>query len=61
VFTLSFRGNVPDLRNLMHDPLLSGQHLPLLLAFMGAGALYAVAVFIGRPSPHRCCSTARST
>jgi uncharacterized membrane protein len=46
VFALSFRGSVPDLGNLMHDLLLSGRHLPLLLAFMGAGALYAAAVFM---------------
>lgn len=46
VFALSFRGNVPEFGNLMHELLLSGQHLPLLLAFMGAGALYAAGVFM---------------
>lgn len=46
VFALSFRGNVPDLGNLVHDLLLSGQHLPLLLAFIGAGALYAIGVLM---------------
>ena len=46
VFALSFGGNVPDLGNLVHDLLLSGRHLPLLLAFMAAGALYAAAVFM---------------
>lgn len=46
VFALSFGGNVPDLGNLMHDLLWSGRHLPLLLAFMGAGAAYAAGVFM---------------
>lgn len=45
VFALSYGGTVPDLANLMSDLLFSGRYLPLLLSFMGAGALYALVVF----------------
>lgn len=45
VFALSFGGQVPDLGNLVGEVLFSGKHLPLLVAFMAAGALYALAVF----------------
>ena len=45
VFALSFGGRVPDLGNLVGDVVFSGQHLPLLIAFTSAGAIYALAVF----------------
>jgi uncharacterized membrane protein len=45
VFALSFGGVVPDLGNLVQDLLFSGQHRALLLAFVGAGAVFAILVF----------------
>lgn len=47
VFALTFGGNVPDLGNIVRDVLLSGEHGRLALSFMGAGALFAAAVFVG--------------
>jgi uncharacterized membrane protein len=46
VFALSYGGAVPDLRNLMADIFLSGQHLPLALAFIGTGAVLAAVVYL---------------
>lgn len=45
IFALSYGGNVPDLSAVVRDVLSSGEYWPLLLAFFGAGAAFAVMVF----------------
>ncbi len=45
VFALSYGGTVPDAKHPLADILLSGNYLPLLVAFFGIGGLYALAVF----------------
>jgi uncharacterized membrane protein len=45
IFALTYGGQVPALAALLSDVLLSGDHLPLVLAFFGAGAVFAVMVF----------------
>jgi uncharacterized membrane protein len=45
VFALSYGGTVPDLSAVMRDVLFSGNYLPLTLAFLGSGALFAAMVF----------------
>lgn len=45
IFALSYGGRDPDLSNFLGDVLLSGEYLPLLAAFFGAGALFAAAVY----------------
>ena len=45
VFALSYGGTVPDLSAVMRDVLFSGNYLPLALAFLGSGALFAAMVF----------------
>lgn len=46
VFALSFGGTVPDLSRLAQDLLFSGNYLPLVLSFVGVGALLAASVFV---------------
>jgi len=45
VFALSYGGTVPDLSAVMRDVLFSGNYLPLTVAFLGSGALFAAMVF----------------
>lgn len=45
IFALTYGGNVPDLSALVRDVLLSGEYWPLVLAFFGVGAAFAVMVF----------------
>jgi uncharacterized membrane protein len=45
VFALSYGGKVPDLSAVVRDVIFSGQHVPLLLAFVGLGAVLALMVF----------------
>lgn len=45
LFALSYGGRDPDLTNFLADVLLSGEYVPLLVAFFGAGALFAAVVF----------------
>jgi uncharacterized membrane protein len=45
VFALFVGEPVPDPANLLAEIVFSGQHVPLLLAFCGVGALLAAAVF----------------
>jgi uncharacterized membrane protein len=45
IFALSYGGNVPDLSAVIQDVLFSGEYWPLLLAFFGVGAAFAVMAF----------------
>ena len=45
IFALSYGGRDPDLSNFLADVLFSGEYGALLLAFFGAGALFAATVF----------------
>ncbi len=45
VFALSYGGQVPDKHNPLGDILFSGNYVPLLVAFFGSGAVFALAVF----------------
>lgn len=45
IFALFVGDQIPDVAHLGRDLLYSGQHLPLLVAFLGSGALLAALVF----------------
>jgi uncharacterized membrane protein len=45
IFALFYGGQVPDLSRIVTDVLGSGQYLPLVIAYMGTGAVFAAAVF----------------
>lgn len=45
LFALLYGGRDPDLSNFLVDVLFSGEYVPLLIAFFGAGALFAAVVF----------------
>jgi len=45
LFALMYGGRDPDLTNFLADVLFSGEYVPLLIAFFGAGALFAAVVF----------------
>lgn len=45
IFALSYGGDVPDLSAVVRDVLFSGEYWPLLLAFFGVGAVFALMVF----------------
>lgn len=45
IFALSYGGQVPDLSAVVQDVLFSGAYGPLLLAFFGVGAAFALMVF----------------
>jgi uncharacterized membrane protein len=46
IFALFYGGQVPDLSRIVADVLVSGQYWPLVIAYMGIGALFAAAVFV---------------
>jgi uncharacterized membrane protein len=45
IFALFYSGNIASVENLIRQVLLSGQHLPLTLAYFGFGALFALVAF----------------
>jgi uncharacterized membrane protein len=45
IFALFYGGDLPDPSHLVAEVLFSGKYLALLIAFFGAGALFAAAVF----------------
>jgi uncharacterized membrane protein len=46
IFALFYGGEVRDLNTLVADVLFSGRYVPLLLAYFGAGGLFALTVFV---------------
>jgi uncharacterized membrane protein len=46
IFALFYGGEVGDLNTLAADVLFSGRYTPLLVAYFGAGALFALTVFV---------------
>ena len=46
IFALFYGGEVRDLNTLAADVLFSGRYIPLLVAYFGAGALFALTVFV---------------
>ncbi len=46
IFALFYGGEVRDLNTLAGDVLFSGRYIPLLVAYFGAGGLFALTVFV---------------
>jgi uncharacterized membrane protein len=46
VFALFYGGEIRDLNTLAGDVLFSGRYIPLLIAYFGAGGLFALTVFV---------------
>lgn len=46
IFALFYGGEVRDLSTLASDVLFSGRYIPLLVAYFGAGGLFALTVFV---------------
>jgi len=46
IFALFYGGEVRDMNTLAADVLFSGRYIPLLVAYFGAGGLFALTVFV---------------
>src|SRR5512134_123686 len=46
IFALFYGGEIRDLNTLASDVLFSGRYIPLLVAYFGAGGLFALTVFV---------------